>query len=93
MLELHLSNEVVFLDDCIGKEAFVKTANLNPGDVVLLENLRFYAEEKNGDLEFSEKLSGHGDVYVNDAFGTAHREHASTAVVANFFPAAKMFGF
>jgi len=92
-LNSHLSKEVIFVDDCVGEEAFEKTANLNPGDVVLLENLRFYAQEKKGDLEFSEKLSKHGDVYVNDAFGTAHRAHASTAVIADFFSDAKMFGF
>ena len=66
---------------------------LQPGEVLLLENLRFYKEEEKGDEKFAEKLSKLGDVYVNDAFGTAHRAHASTAVIAKFFPAEKrMFG-
>jgi len=77
--------EVKFADDCIGEGAFELSSRLKPGDILLLENLRFYKEETNGDHDFSEKLSKHGDVYVNDAFGTAHRAHASTAIVAEFF--------
>jgi phosphoglycerate kinase len=85
--------EVQFADDCIGKQAIDKAAALKPGQVLLLENLRFYKQEEKGDEAFAEKLSKLGDVYVNDAFGTAHRAHASTAVIAKFFPAdKKMFG-
>lgn len=84
---------VHFADDCIGEQAFQKAAALKPGEVLLLENLRFYKEEEKGDRAFAEKLAGLGDVYVNDAFGTAHRAHASTAIIAEFFPAGKkMFG-
>lgn len=84
---------VQFANDCIGQEAVDKAGALKPGDVLLLENLRFYKEEEKGDKAFAEKLSRLGDVYVNDAFGTAHRAHASTAVIADFFPAdKKMFG-
>jgi phosphoglycerate kinase len=86
--------EVMFADDCIGADAFAKSAALKPGQVLLLENLRFYKEEEKGDIAFAEKLSKHGDIYVNDAFGTAHRAHASTAVIAHFFAAdAKCFGY
>lgn len=73
-----------FADDCIGEESFQISASLKPGEVLLLENLRFYKQEEKGDLAFAEKLSKHGDVYVNDAFGTAHRAHASTTIVAQF---------
>lgn len=84
---------VKFADDCIGAEAYAKSAALQPGEVLLLENLRFYKEEEKGDAGFAEKLSKLGDVYINDAFGTAHRAHASTAVIAQFFPGdKKMFG-
>jgi phosphoglycerate kinase len=84
---------VLFADDCIGKDAIDKAAALQPGQVLLLENLRFYKEEEKGDAGFAEKLSKLGDVYVNDAFGTAHRAHASTAVIAQFFSREKrMFG-
>ncbi len=84
---------VKFADDCIGTSAQEKSAALQPGEVLLLENLRFYKEEEKGDEAFAEKLSKLGDVYVNDAFGTAHRAHASTAVIARFFPGdKKMFG-
>jgi len=84
---------VLFANDCIGEEAVRKAASLQPGEVLLLENLRFYKEEEKGDEAFAEKLSKLGDVYVNDAFGTAHRAHASTAVIAKFFPEdKKMFG-
>jgi len=84
---------VFFADDCIGEQAHLTANMLRPGEVLLLENLRFYKEEEKGDEAFAEKLSKLGDVYVNDAFGTAHRAHASTAVIAKFFPAdKKMFG-
>jgi phosphoglycerate kinase len=80
-----LGKKIQFANDCIGDEAKTKAAALKPGEVLLLENLRFYKEEEKGDLMFSEKLSKLGDVYVNDAFGTAHRAHASTTIVAQFF--------
>jgi phosphoglycerate kinase len=80
---------VGFASDCIGQEAVDKATALKPGEVLLLENLRFYKEEEKGDRNFAEKLSKLGDVYVNDAFGTAHRAHASTAVIADYFPAGK----
>jgi len=84
---------VLFADDCIGEQAASTAAGLKPGEVLLLENLRFYKEEEKGNEAFAEKLAQLGDVYVNDAFGTAHRAHASTAVIAQFFPAEKrMFG-
>lgn len=84
---------VLFADDCIGENAFAMAAALQPGQILLLENLRFYPEEEKGDSTFAEKLSRLGDCYVNDAFGTAHRAHASTAVIAHFFPTGeKMFG-
>lgn len=88
-----LKTEVQFADDCIGAQATEKAAALKDGEVLLLENLRFYKEEEKGDEAFAEKLSKLGDVYVNDAFGTAHRAHASTAVIAKFFPGAKYFGY
>ncbi len=89
-----LGVEVQFADDCIGEEAFEKSKLLKAGDVLLLENLRFYKEETKGDEDFARKLSQLADVYVNDAFGTAHRAHASTAVIAKFFPGdKKMFGY
>jgi len=88
-----LKTQVEFANDCIGQEAVDKANALKPGLVLLLENLRFYKEEEKGDKAFAEKLSRLGDVYVNDAFGTAHRAHASTAVIAQFFPKDKrMFG-
>jgi len=84
---------VLFANDCIGGEANKMSTDLQPGEVLLLENLRFYKEEEKGDEAFAEKLRKLGDVYVNDAFGTAHRAHASTSVIAKFFPANKrMFG-
>jgi phosphoglycerate kinase len=84
---------VLFSNDCIGAEAEQKAKDLKPGEVLLLENLRFHKEEEKGNEEFAKKLSLLGDVYVNDAFGTAHRAHASTAVIAQFFPTdKKMFG-
>ena len=87
-----LGKEVKFATDCIGAEAEKAAADLQPGEVLLLENLRFYNEEEEGNEDFAEKLSKLGDVYVNDAFGTAHRAHASTAVIAKFFPSTKFFG-
>jgi phosphoglycerate kinase len=93
----HLSQmlgvEVAFSDDCISADASAKAAALKPGQVLLLENLRYYKQEEKGDTEFAQQLAKLGDVYVNDAFGTAHRAHASTAVIAQYFPAGKkMFG-
>lgn len=88
-----LHREVKFVGDCIGQEAENLSANLKAGEVLLLENLRFYKQETAGSESFAESLSKLGDVYVNDAFGTAHRAHASTTVVAKFFPHDKMFGF
>lgn len=84
---------VVFAGDCIGEEVEKKVKTLQPGQILLLENVRFYKEETDGDLEFARKLASYGDVYVNDAFATAHRAHATTAVIAQFFPKDKMFGF
>lgn len=80
-----LGRSVKFASDCIGPEAISLSASLKAGEVLLLENLRFYKEEEKGDVAFAEKLSKHGDIYVNDAFGTAHRAHASTTIVAQFF--------
>jgi phosphoglycerate kinase len=88
-----LGKEVAFADDCIGAEAKAKADALQAGEVLLIENLRFYKEEEKGDEAFAEKLAQLGDVYVNDAFGAAHRAHASTAVIAKFFPKAKYFGY
>ncbi|MEI6185173.1 MAG: phosphoglycerate kinase, partial [Bacteroidota bacterium] len=82
---------VKFADDCIGASAVELSASLKAGEVLLLENLRFYKEEEKGDQAFAEKLSTLGDVWVNDAFGTAHRAHASTAVIAKFYPVEKRF--
>ena len=83
---------VLFADDCIGEQASLTAGKLQSNEVLLLENLRFYKEEEKGDEEFARKLAKLGDVYVNDAFGTAHRAHVSTAVIAKFFPAEKNFG-
>ena len=91
-IEEVLGKTVKFCKDCLGEDAENRTANLQPGEILLLENLRFYDHEEAGDKEFAEKLSKYGDAYVNDAFGTAHREHASTAVIAQFFPSTKFFG-
>lgn len=85
---------VKFVNDCISEEAFNMSASLTAGQVLLLENLRFYKEEEKGDVAFAEKLSKHGNFYVNDAFGTAHRAHASTAIIAQFFDSnSKCFGY
>jgi len=87
-----LGVKVQFATDCISEEAFEKSKALQPGEVLLLENVRFYAEETAGDTAFAKKLAQHGDCYVNDAFGAAHRAHASTTQLASFFPNAKMAG-
>ena len=92
-LSERLDTPVQFADDCIGDQAREKAAALKAGEVLLLENLRFYKEETKGDEAFAEKLARLADVYVNDAFGTAHRAHASTAIIAKFFPNDKMFGY
>lgn len=93
----HLSKitgaKVYFASDCIGEEAESLAANLKSGEILLLENLRFHKEEEKGDVAFAKKLSSYGDIYVNDAFGTAHRSHASTAIVAQFFKGKKCFGY
>ena len=88
-----LGQKVHFASDCIGEIAENAAKNLKPGEILLLENLRFYAEEEKGDVEFSKKLASLGDIYVNDAFGTAHRAHASTTIIAQFFKEAKCFGY
>jgi phosphoglycerate kinase len=87
-----LGVQVKFVEDCIGEIAQEAVANLQPGEILLLENLRYYSEEKEGDVGFAKQLAALGDIYVNDAFGTAHRAHASTAVIAQFFPGQKCFG-
>lgn len=87
-----LGVEVKFASNCVGTEAEEKANALQPGEILLLENLRFHEEEKQGDKAFAEQLSKLGDIYVNDAFGTAHRAHASTTIVAQFFPEDKCFG-
>lgn len=87
-----LGKEVKFANDCIGPVAEEAAKNLKPGEILLLENLRYCPEEEAGDVEFSKKLASLGDVYVNDAFGTAHRAHASTTIIAQFFPNDKCFG-
>lgn len=84
--------QLKFAEDCVGPKADEAVADLQSGEVLLLENLRFHAEEEAGDESFAEQLSKHGDIYVNDAFGTAHRAHASTTIVAKFFPENKCFG-
>ncbi|MEM8926561.1 MAG: phosphoglycerate kinase [Bacteroidota bacterium] len=85
--------QIKFVGDCVGEEVEKAYTELQSGEIVLLENLRFYSEETNGDVAFAEKLSKFGDIYVNDAFGTAHRAHASTTIVAQFFPENKCFGY
>ncbi len=93
-LSKQLGVNVLFDDNCIGENAFSKSAALKNGEVLLLENLRFYKEEEKGDEAFAKKLSQHGQIYVNDAFGTAHRAHSSTAVIAKFFESdSKCFGY
>ena len=85
--------QIKFVEDCMGEQVEEAYANLQSGEILLLENLRFYKEETNGDEGFAEALSQFGDIYVNDAFGTAHRAHASTTIVAQFFPENKCFGY
>lgn len=92
-LKAKLGLDVKFAPDCIGAEAKKMAAALKPGEVLLLENLRFYKEEEKGDPEFAKKLAGLADVYINDAFGTAHRAHASTTIIADYFPGKSMFGY
>jgi len=87
-----LGQEVKFVEESVGEKAEEAANALQPGEILLLENLRFHNEEEKGDESFAERLSKLGDAYVNDAFGTAHRAHASTAVIANFFPSTKFFG-
>jgi len=87
-----LGTEVLFASDCVGDIAESAAKNLQPGQVLLLENLRFYAEEEAGDVAFAKQLASLGDIYVNDAFGTAHRAHASTTIIAQFFEGKKCFG-
>lgn len=93
VLEKKLGQKPLFANDCVGPEAVEKAATLKPGQVLLLENLRFYKEETKGDEAFAKKLALLADVYVNDAFGTAHRAHASTAIIVKFFPGASLFGY
>ncbi len=92
-LEKKLGQKVKFADDCIGNQATELSTSLKPGEVLLLENLRFYKEEEKGDEDFAKKLALLGDVYINDAFGTAHRAHASTSIIVRFFPGACLFGY
>lgn len=92
-LKAKLGVDVKFAPDCIGQEATDMAAALKPGEVLLLENLRFYKNEEKGDPEFAQKLASLADVYVNDAFGTAHRAHASTTIIADCFPGKSMFGY
>ncbi|PBJ12759.1 phosphoglycerate kinase [Flavobacterium sp. ACN6] len=87
-----LGVEVKFAEDCVGEPAQTAAKDLKPGEVLLLENLRFHAEEEAGDVAFAKELASLGDIYVNDAFGTAHRAHASTTIIAQFFPNEKCFG-
>ena len=87
-----LGVNVKFAENCIGEVAKTAAANLKPGEVLLLENLRFHSEEEAGDVAFAKELASLGDIYVNDAFGTAHRAHASTTIIAQFFPTDKCFG-
>jgi phosphoglycerate kinase len=88
-----LGNKTLFVNDCIGDSVKAEIAKMKVGDVMLLENLRYYKEEEAGDANFAKQLADLADVYVNDAFGTAHRAHASTAVIADYFPENKMFGY
>lgn len=92
-LEELLHTPVKFAEDCVGEQAQKMAADLKPGEVLLLENLRFHKEEEKGDKQFAKELASLGDVWINDAFGTAHRAHASTAVIAEFFPNDKLFGY
>ena len=91
-IENVMGRTVLFCHDCIGEDAQNMTKDLKPGEILLLENLRFYDEEEKGDVTFAKNLSKYADAYVNDAFGTAHRAHASTAIIAQYFPETKFFG-
>ncbi len=91
-IEEVFNKEVKFCEDCIGESATAMATELKPGEILLLENLRFYNEEEEGDAAFAKKLASLADAYVNDAFGTAHRAHASTAIIADYFPETKFFG-
>lgn len=93
VIEQYLGRPVQFASDCIGEEARTKAAQLKSGEVLLLENVRFYKQETEGTESFAQALAALGDCYVNDAFGTAHRAHASTTIIAKFFPHDKMFGY
>ena len=88
-----LGVKVISAEDVTGEDAQKKASDLKPGEVLLLENVRFHSEEEKGDKDFAKKLAGLGDIYVNDASGTAHRAHASTAIIAEFFPDSKCFGY
>ena len=92
-IEKLVGKEVIFANDCIGSEAKQKSTALKPGEILLLENVRFYPEETTGDINFAKELASLGDCFVNDAFGAAHRAHASTTQIASFFPNDKMMGF
>ncbi len=93
-LETIVEQDVKFCEECVGDKAVNAVAELKPGEVLMLENVRFHKEETDGDKDFAQKLSLLGDVYINDAFGAAHRAHASTAIIAQFFkPDAKSFGY
>jgi phosphoglycerate kinase len=91
-IEELLGKKVLFAEDCIGDKAHMAAKDLKPGEILLLENLRFHKEEEKGDEHFAKELASLGDVYINDAFGTAHRAHASTAIVSKFFPHNSFFG-
>jgi phosphoglycerate kinase len=92
-IEKLVGKELLFANDCIGREAQQKSAALKSGEILLLENVRFYTEETIGDMNFAKELASLGDCFVNDAFGAAHRAHASTTQIASFFPNDKMMGF
>ena len=88
-----LEHKVLFAENCIGEKTNLQAKNLQAGEILLLENLRFHEEEEKGDVAFAKELASLGDIYVNDAFGTAHRAHASTTIIAQFFPGKKCFGY
>lgn len=92
-VEKNIGQSVTFINDCIGAEVKRSINSSKKGDIILLENLRFYSEEKNGDEGFAKQLSELADFYINDAFGTAHRAHASTAIIAQYYPNSKCFGY
>ncbi len=92
-IQKYVNAEILFADDCIGEESFQMSRDLQPGQILLLENVRFHKAEKKGEEEFAKKLAEHGDIYVNDAFGSAHRAHASTTTVSQFFEEEKYLGF